>query len=447
MHSKIDILNLEWSAIGRDRAIVTPLLLGLEKEFSYTYICDSIFRGKFLIDKYRPRILLMANSIGGKVNVEIAKYAKSKGCSVIVSLGEGNIQEEYLEQMVWGWNLKHESLEDLVLYWSNRSLDLAVTRYPELADRSAVSGAIGFDQYKIRKFLSKKDFLYRYKKLGYQHVVGYAGWCFDGLFHQQKRAELLRLDGELAVEAYTKDYEWLKPCLESIVLEHQDILFVFKEHPGTRISEKTEFHGLDRFPNVIIVPAREKIGLGDIINPCDLWLSFISTTSIEAWLLEKPTIALIHHSTGFATSGVLDGNVILNSFAALSDLLTHFKESGIVPNSEQMRSKKNLVIENIIGWDDGMNHLRAAQLVHKFARDKKVSWVSSSLIERLNNRFSALVFNLSGILAWVSKRFVFLKKHLYSFDKQLLDTHIKNYKNDIEIFYQTLEIKGGFDPP
>lgn len=45
-----------------------------------------------------------------------------------------------------------------------------------------LSGATGFDKYKLLKFLDKNDFLMKYDLGHYGKIVGLGGWTFDFAF-------------------------------------------------------------------------------------------------------------------------------------------------------------------------------------------------------------------------------------------------------------------------
>ena len=66
-------------------------------------------------------------------------------------------------------------------------------------------------------------------------------------------------------------------------------MFLLKSHPGDGFGKTSlEFEGLQEFPNVNFV--KNSISIHDVIASSDLWMSFNSSTNLEAWLMNKPSL-------------------------------------------------------------------------------------------------------------------------------------------------------------
>ena len=72
---KIDVLNLEWPQSERDRHIITPVYLYLREKYKLIVKSESVFNGYFYLLKYRPKLLVISNSVGADINFSISKIS------------------------------------------------------------------------------------------------------------------------------------------------------------------------------------------------------------------------------------------------------------------------------------------------------------------------------------------------------------------------------------
>ena len=64
-----------------------------------------------------------------------------------------------------------------------------------LSSRMIVTGATGFDRYKLLQFKSKIDFINEHSFEKYLRIIGIAGWGFDhfwGDYYEQHKIFLLK---------------------------------------------------------------------------------------------------------------------------------------------------------------------------------------------------------------------------------------------------------------
>ena len=79
-----------------------------------------------------------------------------------------------------------------------------------------------------------------------------------------------------------------------------------KEHPGnTRGLFESGIAGAEKFPNVLIL---KKESIVDCIAVSDFWITYESTTVIEAWLLGKQTCLLNPTGIDFPRANVYKGS-------------------------------------------------------------------------------------------------------------------------------------------
>jgi hypothetical protein len=164
---------------GRDVEAIIPLKFYLEKYFSYSVSICSVF-DPYEIDRCRPKIVLMENTIGSHFHVKFAKYAYEKGYRVISLISEGLVIEaQQVEQGTWGHNKEKAIYFDKLLTWNKTQKQLIEKHYPQLKEKLEVTGAGGFDRYKVYSFTNKLSFLKKHSMAKYKTVVGYAGFVFS----------------------------------------------------------------------------------------------------------------------------------------------------------------------------------------------------------------------------------------------------------------------------
>ena len=172
-----DVLNLEWrSNKCRDREVAT-LVANYIRLKGYKVVEGSIFNGYRLIDKLKPKILYLSNSVGARLNVDVIRYAKSKGITCVTGVVEGNFNEIGTEQFIWGVNNEQILYEDACFLWNSRSLSMTLQKLLTLGNYMGVDGAAGFNGYKIVKD-ETPEWL---KKIAsnYEQVVVVGAWNFD----------------------------------------------------------------------------------------------------------------------------------------------------------------------------------------------------------------------------------------------------------------------------
>ena len=85
----IDVVNLEWSTSpSRDRVMATLVcnylrLHGIFVEES------SVYDGYHALNKHRPKLFFITNSVGAQENHELMRYAKARGGLGLSLISEG----------------------------------------------------------------------------------------------------------------------------------------------------------------------------------------------------------------------------------------------------------------------------------------------------------------------------------------------------------------------
>jgi surface carbohydrate biosynthesis protein len=357
-----DVLNLEWSSSGRDREVASLICHTLRGR-GYTVVEDSIFNYRYLLPKLRPRLFYVADPAGARVNYEAVLYAERLGIPSISVEAEGNYAEDIVEEMFWGHVADRQLHERLKLQWSTRSREMARAVAPHLRERLKVCGAVGFDRYRLQTFLSKQDLRRKYG-FAQDRVVGFASGAFDQLSSVQAVIDRWTSSyGQATISRFLEDRDALRGMLAELIRRRRDTLFVLKQHPGVVAPTETEIAGLERFENVLLIANEESIS--DCISACDVWMAYDSTTCVEAWLLDKPTLFINPSGGDFPRANVHGGTPILELLEDVENALDDYYALGRIPAFDAKHSGRSQVLRDTLQWVDGKNHLRA---VHYFER-------------------------------------------------------------------------------
>lgn len=373
--SKLDILNLEWPQSDRDLNIVTPVLVYLNKKYNIKYKTLSIFNGYYYVLKYQPKLVLISNFNGALINEDIVKLLYISGTKVISLISEGNVSEYNPDRFLWRSLVSSERklYLDKFILWSNRSKNLFLNNYPEFESKLSVSGAIGFDRYKILNFTNKDSFLKEYG-FKFKNIVGIGAWgfcSFFGDFFEIKSKEYYQIYSMEQINMFKKDLYKLQKIYKELVENNRDILFILRYHPGTIDFEKNEFYGLDIYDNVFISNKYiNNLKIADLINISDLWIGYETTTALEAWLLNKQTFLINPTRSDFKRENIHKGSPIVKTSEEAQKLIDEFYENSTIKSFEFLEEERKKIIKDTIEYDDGKNHQRAAEEIVKVLNEE-----------------------------------------------------------------------------
>jgi hypothetical protein len=254
-------------------------------------------------------------------------------------------------------------VEDLNLQWSTRARDLALGVAPAIRDRLRVTGGVAFDRYRLYEFATKGDWMTRYG-LRFERMVGYASWTFDRLERDDASARSFKeAMGDDALARIARDRDGLRETLSRLSRDNPDTLFLLKEHPGVVAPQHSEIAELDTRENVMVV--RDEEPVADCIAACDVWTAFDSTTCLEAWLLDKPTLLINPTGADFERDETHRGSAVFGEAGEVQAALDSWYRGDGVPGFAERAPARREVIEDTIQWDDGKNHLRAVHYIEQ----------------------------------------------------------------------------------
>ncbi len=394
VEKKVDVLSLTMMSTGRDVEMVIPLLYYCEKVLGLSTFSASGVDARYFLDKLNPRLLLVPNSVGDNNYIKAVKYAAKKNIPVLSLTSEGDFDEKKIHEMVWGLNKDKIIYEDLTFQWSERSKEMTLKYYPELSDKIGVSGGVGFDRYEIYKFMGREEFLKKYKK-DYKKIICIAGWGFDELFgdlFEMDKKSILKIYGEEQIKNFKEDRLLVNEILKKLIQNNKDILFVLKYHPGVhKIKKNTEFADLWAYDNIIEIQHEENIA--DCINVSDLLIAYESTSVMESWLLDKQTFLINPTVADFPRSDISKGSPIFKNYEECQNAIDNFYIAGKIHGFEEKAEIRKEIIKNIIGWDDGKNHIRAGKAIKELlekTRDREIK--KTNLINYLKHYIIYIIF-------------------------------------------------------
>jgi len=429
---------------GRDLEIILPLVffsekyLNCEVEFAFAWDIHAVYRKK-------PDLVLLPGTSGNIFLFKISKYAYQLGIRVFALVTEGNYRTDGSFNY-WGCNREDgDFYQDYICLWSKRAYDFLMKEIPQFKDKIVFSGATGFDRYAFHKFTSREEYLAKKNLPSYKNIVGYAAWGFGKLSNELGRKELLFFfrNDVSRLEWAEKQMYLVEKIIREAVEQYPDILFILKKHPRQTHDHLVkdginEIVRLKDYPNVLYISKNEDIH--DIINVCDVWLGFETTTAMESWLLKKPSIFLTP-DPNFNRTSIYTGCANVQNFSELQTYLDEFFNSGHISDfdSDEKFKNRNKIIADAIGYGDGFNHIRTAYYLKKSldnidtkSRIPKLSW----------RYFSMYILMQMGKLFYIRSIFRLLpkfKKTLWVFDRRKLKNIPvlqKKYQLFMEEFYQ-----------
>jgi len=355
---------------GRDVEILIPLVYYTEKylnsvvEFAFISDIHQIYRKK-------PDLVLLANAIGSKLHFLITKYAYENNIPVFTLISEGNFRTDGTFNY-WGYNTDKTFYQEFICHWSKRTCDFLNTVLPEYKAKNVVTGATGFDRYKIYDFIHKNDYLRKIGYPTYKKVISYAGWSFGKLFNKTGLIEVRNTHKDKAdarIKWMKKQMVLVENILRKTIENNPDILFILKRHPNEihphlRQPDKNEMVNLKNYNNVLYTIDEN---IHDMISASDIFLGFETTTALETWVMKDTPTILINPDEDFLRDKLYKGSVIAHNYNELQNFIDEFYSIGKIKSffGKEKVETRNQLITDTIGFADGMNHLRAGYYLEK----------------------------------------------------------------------------------
>jgi hypothetical protein len=444
MIEKKQVLFIGWASKGRDIDIDAPLMYFFEVILGWNVLHKTMLNLPEIL-KTNPDIIIMTNTTGGARQDEIARLIENSGFPFFSHVSEGMYREKDIQEFVWGAGKGRKKLsENLSMLWSQRSYDLATQYYPVLKETLRVSGAVGFDKYKFLDKAKPKTI----KK--FNKVIGYAAFDFLNI---QSNKNVRKVLGEDKHQRLMSEAPIANNILKNLITNNNDILFILKNHPGDgENSTALEFEGLLEFENVQLMD--KNVSIVDIINTSDLWLNLNSSTNLEAWLMDKPSITFLTDKINIS-SDVVYGSIMESQTNKIQDYINEFYETGSIQAFNNKQELRNKLISSYIGYSDGLNHVRFMSCIKDFVELVEANKITKgkwkiSLRWKIKSKLQHILYSFSkgkhGVpffkkwahyydiynqdeLANVKNRYYLNMKYFYLKNQRQIDEVYNNYGN------------------
>jgi len=325
------------------------------------------------------------------------------------------------------------------MQWSIRARDLITDIIPDEIQKLKVSGAISFDRYKIYHFRTKQEWMDKYS-YNYCKMVGYAGWAFDKLYREPTSSEMKRRYGSIWIDKFCQAHIRINEILRTLIINNPDTLFLLKEHPGVVQTKYSELFSLTDYPNVLYF--RNEEAIADCINGCDIWMGFESTTCLEAWLLNKPTLLINPTGKDFIRSNLHHGSPIYASYKEVQTAIDEFYQAGKIADFDSKIDVHHSIITDTIQWADGKNHLRAAYYIEQFLNQYDNKPLNITLMDKIHTIFETLLYEISPLFSTLPKFRNLVKGHRL-FSQSELNELYKRYGACIDKFHKKHQLTDG----
>ena len=423
------VLNLEWSSFpSRDREAAT-LVCNYLRYIGFEVVEGCIYNSMNLISKVKPNAIFMTNIIGSDINFQVAKYIKSLNIPLYTSHSEGDFKINAIESFVWGHNTTKKILETKLFFWSERNAYLACSNYYELNDISFISGSIGHDRFVIHKELNNNSC---FKS---NPSIKISVTCFDFSF-VEKWSPNHQLQSKKTNDFFKIQRKLFDEYLYEIVKENKEVIFLIKPHPS-RANDLLNAGVLKTttLPNVKVV--NQNTSILSLFQETDLNISYSSNTSLEAWLMSKPTCNLNPITSDWPEDMNQTpfnlGHNNFNNLESFKKFIQNFIKKQKVKLSNEMILNRKKLIKNIIGFQDGLNHVRIGNQIALDLEENK----------SLNSNYFKWNFRLMKLsLIWKFRRLLkFIEKYSYTitlmneWNKEGLKLYVqKTYKNQVNFY-------------
>lgn len=266
-------------------------------------------------------------------------------------------RDKELDEFLWGWNKTGKFNEKLRMLWSIPSYKMAVEKFPYLRKNLRVSGATGMDKYSLLR--NEK-----YNKKGFKKVIGYAGFDFNRLLGRKvENLEGIQADAEF-FKYIRNELRVISDILNFIIRNNKDILFLIKSHPGDQGQIPLEIAGLENLKNVELIKSPLE-PIAKVIASSDIWLCGNSTTVIDAWLSKKPTISFVGKDQEKAIPA-LNASILSREKTEINGYIQEFYERNSILAFDSFKIEREQHISNLIGFSDGLNHIRYMSFLKPF---------------------------------------------------------------------------------
>jgi len=358
----------------RDFYLLLPIIYFLESHLNFTVSFEFVWDAH-KISTQPPDLVILPNTRGHLVYYEIGNYCVENNIPLFNHDSEGNFNTT-IPYDYWAFNQSKRPLTPVVMTWNERVKQFLMDRYQLNPNSITVTGAPGFDKYQYLPRKNKQAFLEKYGHTDKTKIIGYAGWAFGKLENKEINDILSNINkpGEAGKQWLIAQRDAVEDALKSAIERFPNFLFVLKKHPRENFESdlrdsRNEMNQLTHYPNVLYIKDEEEIQ--DLIELADLWTAFESTSIMEAWLVDTPTL-LINPDPNFTRALLHTGSVSVKDSAGFLSLLEHVENDNFEAfHPLEVLQHRQEILSDAIGFADGLNHLRAVKAFLPFLNKHK----------------------------------------------------------------------------
>lgn len=302
---------------------------------------------------------------------------------------------------------------------------MVIRHYPQTISQIKISGGVGFDLYRILPKIDKTAFLEKYQKKTFCKIIGIGCWDFGFIYREDMRYGFAgKLVDDPTFSYFDQERRVFNEIILNIIKKNPDILFLIKEHPGCLLGYKgSAIEGCDKFHNVLILKNQEPII--NCISVSDFWVTYESTTALEAWLLMKQTCLINPQGGNFKRDKVALGSPIYTNFDQIQDAIRWFGKTGELIGFKEREAIRREIICETIQWDDGLNHVRVGNDLISFLSTRK----------KVKRKYGFSFIGVYSLLRWYLCEFPILR-NIFKYYKNKKD---RFRKKDIQLSSEYLQ--------
>lgn len=432
---------------SRDFYLLIPIIYYLEKFENYEVKFEFVWNAHH-IRQQRPDLVILPNSRGLNLYFEIAKYCFENDILVFNHDSEGNFNTS-IDYDFWGYNLEKKHYCPVQFTWNQRVKDFLISKYNITETDIKVSGAPGFDKYQYLSKIKREEILSKYNLDHFKKVIGYAGWAFGKLYNPELEDVLANIakPGAIGKKWLEEQRDIVEVSLEAAIKKNTDVLFILKKHPRENFESdyrdsRNEMNRLAHYPNVLYLKDEEEIQ--DLIQISDLWMAFESTSIMEAWLMNIPTL-MINDDIHFHRVDLHHGSVIVRNQQELVGAIDELYEKSNTAYFSPIETlnKRSKIIQNSIGYSDGKNHLRCIYFFNEYLNTTSPKTKKAKFNARFYRLYLLLHLGKYFYIKSLFEKLPKFKKTVWIFENYKLEKvndQKKSVYKDLDTFYELNDI-------
>lgn len=172
-------------------------------------------------------------------------------------------------------------------------------------------------------------------------------------------------------------YDDQNSAIDKILRDLRDerILFIIRAHPNLKNEYNTQMINLNKvvkkYPNILYLSPKSEVSSYELIEACDLIITFGSTIGIETTYLGKPSILM-----GISLYRGLGGTIEPNSHDALVELLRKSVKLGHLPQEYEI--PKDLMKRACMIYGYGLLEAGCPHEYQKLTSHSEISWIEKN---------------------------------------------------------------------